>query len=254
MTPTRIDPAPERALAPGQPRDTESGPAASAPATADGPATPEKSLLHYLGLAVSGAILLLVVALALLLIVVPKVTGSTPLTVLTSSMEPTLPPGTLIIVRPVTPDEIRIGDVVTYQIRSGEPGVITHRVTAISSSSAGGRTFTFKGDNNSVADADQVLPVQIQGRLWYSVPWVGWVNNAVNGQSRTWVVPIVAVLLLTYAGYMFASGTVSAIRKRRRHAASAARVANEMPAEPMPAEPMPAAPTPEPAAPGSPSH
>jgi len=129
--------------------------------------------------------------------------------------------------------EIRIGDVVTYQIRSGEPGVITHRVTAISSSSVGGRTFTFTGDNNSVADADQVLPVQIQGRLWYSVPWTGWVNNAVNGQSRSWIVPIIAGLLFAYSGYMFASGAVSAIRKRRRTAGSATR---------------------EPAAPGSPSH
>ena len=229
MTTVQIQPTPDGVAEPAE----ASVPAASVPV--DPPTTvdpPEKSLLHYLGLAVSGAILLLVIALALLLIVVPKVTGSTPLTVLTSSMEPTLPPGTLIIVRPVTPDEIRIGDVVTYQIRSGEPGVITHRVTAISSSSAGGRTFTFTGDNNSVADADQVLPVQIQGRLWYSVPWVGWVNNAVNGQSRAWVVPIVAVLLLAYAGYMFASGAVSVLRTRRRRAA--------------------AVPTPEPAAPGSP--
>ncbi|MDY7558549.1 S26 family signal peptidase [Cryobacterium sp. 10C3] len=119
MTETRIDPTPERALAPEPSGDAANGPAAAVPATPDGPPTPEKSLLHYLGLAASGAILLLVVAIALLLIVVPKATGSTPLTVLTSSMEPTLPPGTLIIVRPVTPDEIRIGDVVTYQIRSG---------------------------------------------------------------------------------------------------------------------------------------
>jgi len=215
------------------------GPEASVPGVPAAVEPAEKSLLHYLGLAVSGAILLLVVALALLLIVVPKVTGSTPLTVLTSSMEPTLPPGTLIIVRPVAPDDIRIGDVVTYQIHSGVPGVITHRVTAISSSSAGGRTFTFKGDNNSVADADQVLPVQIQGRLWYSVPWVGWVNNAVNGQSRSWIVPVIAGLLFAYTGYMFASGAVSALRKRRRAratAAAAARIAS----------------TPEPAAPGSP--
>jgi signal peptidase len=229
-TQLQLQPAPEKAPAP---EASVPGAAVDTPAPGD---APEKSLLHYLGLAVSGAILLLVLALALLLIVVPKATGSTPLTVLTSSMEPNLPPGTLIIVRPVTPDEIRIGDVVTYQIRSGQPGVITHRVTAISSSSAGGRTFTFKGDNNSVADADQVLPVQIQGRLWYSVPWVGWVNNAVNGQNRSWIVPIIAGLLFAYTGYMFASGAVSAIRKRRRTAEAVRNAA-----------------TPEPAAPGSPS-
>jgi signal peptidase len=193
-----------------------SEPKATAKVTVNPEAQPEKGLRHYIGLALSGALLLLVVALAVLLIVVPKVAGGIPLTVLTSSMEPRLPPGTLIVVRPVNPDDLRIGDVATYQIRSGKPGVITHRIIAIASSSDGSRSFTFKGDNNSEPDNEPVIEAQIQGRLWYSVPYVGYVNNGVNGANRAWIIPVAAVLLLCYSGYMIASGAVAAVKNRRR--------------------------------------
>ncbi|TFB47233.1 signal peptidase I [Cryobacterium tagatosivorans] len=178
-------------------------------------ARPARGLWHSIGLALSGALLLLVIALAVLLIVVPKATGGQPLTVLTSSMEPRLPPGTLIVVRPVDPSDLRIGDVVTYQIRSGQPGVITHRVIAIASASTGGRTFTLKGDNNSDPDAEQVREEQVRGRLWYSVPLIGYLNNVIGGANRAWVVPGAAVLLLAYAGYMIAGGVVGAVKNRR---------------------------------------
>lgn len=179
-------------------------------------ARPEKGLWHYIGVALSGALLLLVLALAVILIVIPKVAGGMPLTILTSSMEPGLPPGTLIVVRPVNPDDLRIGDVVTYQMQSGRPGVITHRIIAVVSSSDGSRSFTFQGDNNAAPDSEQIREVQIQGRLWYSVPLVGFVNTGVNGPNKSWVIPVAAGLLLTYSGYMVASGTVAAAKKRRR--------------------------------------
>lgn len=37
--------------------------------------------------------------------------------------------------------DIRVGDVVTYQIESGQPVVISHRVVGITSSSDGSRTW-----------------------------------------------------------------------------------------------------------------
>ncbi|MFC5929343.1 signal peptidase I [Cryobacterium melibiosiphilum] len=176
-----------------------------------------RGLGHYLGVALSAAVLLLVLALAVLLIVVPKVAGGIPLTVLTSSMEPGLPPGTLIVVAPVDPDTLQIGDVATYQIRSGEPGVITHRITQVISSSNGERSFIFQGDNNSDPDADVVLAEQIQGRLWYSLPFVGYVNNAVNGVNQAWIIPLGAGLLFLYAGWSIGRGIVTGVRGRRRH-------------------------------------
>lgn len=176
----------------------------------------ETGLLHALGVGVSIGVLGLVVALALVLVVVPKLSGSTPLTVLTGSMEPTLPPGTLLVVRPVDTADVRVGDVVTYQIESGRPEVISHRVVEVASSSDGSTTFVTKGDANGSADEAPVRPEQVRGELWYSVPWVGYVNQAVNGQARGWIVPLLAVALLGYSSYMVVGGLLQARRDRLR--------------------------------------
>nr|WP_254281078.1 signal peptidase I [Frigoribacterium sp. VKM Ac-2836] len=147
------------------------------------------------------------------------------MTVLTSSMEPRLPPGTLIVVEPTAVDEIHLGDVVTYQIESGRPEVISHRVIEVVSSSDGGTAFVTKGDNNSEPDEALVLPEQVRGTLWYSVPWLGFVNQVVNGDARSWIVPLVAIALLGYAGYALAAGLVEAQRRRARARTRKARPA-----------------------------
>lgn len=175
---------------------------------------PEKTFAHYIGLGLSAATLLLVIALAIIVIVVPRVTGSTALTVLTSSMEPGLPPGTLIVVKPVDIDEIAVGDVVTYQLRSGESTLVTHRVIGISSTTTGDRRFELQGDNNSTPDGP-IVAEQVMGRVWYAVPLIGHVNTAVSGENRSWIVAGGAVLLFAYAGYTLAAGIRSAIHKKR---------------------------------------
>ncbi|WP_139195226.1 signal peptidase I [Curtobacterium sp. MCBA15_001] len=172
-----------------------------------------RAVVHAVVLGLSTGMLLVVAGLAVVLIVVPKATGSTPLTVLTRSMEPALPPGTLLVVRPVPLDDVRVGDVLTYQVVSGQPAVISHRVVAVSSSSDGARTFVVQGDANAEPDAP-VRAVQVRGVLWYSLPGLGYVNQVVNG-SRGWVVPLVAGVLITYGAVMVTTGAVSSVRRRR---------------------------------------
>jgi signal peptidase len=175
---------------------------------------PIHPLLRALRIGASTALVLMVVGLATLVIGVPLATGAVPLTVLTNSMAPTYPPGTLVIVRPVDTTGIRIGDPITYQIRSGQPEVITHRVISIASS-GGTSTFTTQGDNNDLPDSTPVVPDQVMGTVWYSVPWVGYLNNAV-GANRDWIVPAIAVALFLFAGYSVTGGLVDASRTRRR--------------------------------------
>jgi signal peptidase len=183
-------------------------------------ATKSRGLFYYIGVGLSAGLLAFVVLLGVLVIVVPAATASTPMTVLTGSMEPTYPPGTLIIVKPLDAQEIRIGDPITYQIKSGEEAVVTHRVIAITSSTDGEVRFTTKGDANGAADAAEVQPAQIKGKVWYSVPWIGYVNNLVNGEARGWLIPALAIGLFLYAGYMLASGVAGAARKRRAASSS----------------------------------
>ena len=191
----------------------------------------EKSLWGYLKLTLSAVLLTLMIALGFAVIVVPAITKSVPLTVLTSSMEPGLPPGTLVIVRPVAPADIRMGDVVTYQIRSGEPGVITHRIIAITTTESGERSFTLQGDNNGAPDPDPVREVQVQGRVWYSLPYLGWVNNLMGGDARDTVVPIAAGALLLYAAWTILSSLVG--RKKTQRDADEEPRADAVGAEPL---------------------
>jgi len=182
--------------------------------TSQAGAVKERSLLQYLGLAVSAAMLVLVAAVAVLVIVVPLATGGAALTVLTSSMAPEYPAGSLMVIRPVPVEQIRLGDVITYQITSGEPAVVSHRVVERAVDTESGEvTFTTKGDNNAVNDALPVREVQVRGVMMFSLPLLGWVNNGINGEARQWVVPLVAGLLFAYAAYTLAS-TIASRRRR----------------------------------------
>lgn len=178
--------------------------------------------LRLIGVVLSAALLLFVAVVAVLVIVLPVSTGSTPYTVLTSSMEPDFPPGSLVVIRPTDADAVKVGDIVTYQLKSGQPEVVTHRVIQVVQTPGEETTFITQGDNNDVADSEPVRPVQIKGTLWYSVPLIGWVNNVVNGDARAIVIPIVAVGLFVYAGWMFVSGMLGRARRRKADAALAA--------------------------------
>lgn len=145
-------------------------------------------------------------------VVVPRLGGGTPYAILTGSMRPGLPPGTLVVVRPVAPESLGIGDVITYQLSSGEPTVVTHRIVSVAIKEDGQRTFRTQGDANDVVDQEPVLPVQVRGKLWYSVPRLGYVNRYVNGERREVATLLVALGLCAYAGAML----LGSVRDRRR--------------------------------------
>lgn len=146
-------------------------------------------------------------------VLVPRVFGAEPYVVLTSSMEPALPPGTLVVVRPVDPDEIGTGSVITYQLESGKPQTVTHRVVGVGAEGSGERVFTTRGDANDAADLEPVRAVQVRGELWYRVPWVGRFVNQVSPGHRALVEAVLVGLLLAYAAWMFGSAGRGRVRK-----------------------------------------
>ena len=149
-------------------------------------------------------------------VLVPRLSGATPYTVLTGSMRPIYPPGTLVVVKPLDPDRIRVGDVVTYQLESGRPAVATHRVTDVTHNLAGEMSFTTQGDANESADAEPVRSAQVRGKLWYSLPYLGYVNDVISARQRQGAVLLVAIGLMGYAAAMF----VAVFGERRPRARS----------------------------------
>lgn len=161
-----------------------------------------------------GSLLLTVLLAALLVLVsavtvVPRMIGAVPLTVLTGSMQPSLDPGDLVVVRPTDTKSIVVGDVVTFQPVSNDPALVTHRVIEVRRDAAGAVSgFVTQGDANSASD-DPIVPDQVMGRVVYSVPRIGYVTNAGGGPQLA-VVAGVALL-----GYGLATVVISSRAERR---------------------------------------
>ena len=167
------------------------------------------SPLSFISTGVSYIALCLAALAALALVVVPMITGSQTYSVLTSSMAPKYAPGTFLVVKPTPFEELRIGDVITYQIESGSPAVITHRITAISAEQSGEKVFTTKGDNNDVEDELPVREIQVKGKLFYAVPFVGFIANGLGNSDRGAMAQWGAVALMGYGVIVLVRGALA---------------------------------------------
>jgi signal peptidase len=145
-------------------------------------------------------------------VVVPRIAGAQVYTIETGSMQPDLPPGSLAVVRPAEAEGLGVGDVITYQLRPGEPEVVTHRIVAQGVDGSGQFVFWTRGDANSAVDALPVRPVQVRGELWYSVPYLGYPGALLSAKQRSLALAAAVAGLLGYALAML----VSAARDRRR--------------------------------------
>ena len=141
--------------------------------------------------------MLLVVVLLILTAatIFPRAIGAVPLTVLSGSMEPTFGPGDLIISKKVTPAEVVVGDIVTYQAESDKPDLITHRVTGVFSGPNGLRGFELRGDANSAND-EPIQAGQVMGRYLYHLPYLGYVSQIVPASVKPIILQGAGVALL----------------------------------------------------------
>ena len=109
---------------------------------------------------------------------------------------------------------------ITYQLESGKPAVVTHRVVAQGSDARGEALLQTRGDTSRAPDEMWVRPGQVKGELWYSVPLLGHVNNLLSAQGRQLAVHAVSALLLGYAALMLLSAARSRARSARPNAAA----------------------------------
>ncbi len=111
-----------------------------------------------------------IIALAALL-TLPRLMGCTPFAVLSGSMEPSYPVGSIVLVRAAAPQDIRVGDAIMFSMGNGMR--VTHRVTRIDA--AAGNVIT-KGDANSSEDFTPVLYDQIIGKAILCLPLLGYLS------------------------------------------------------------------------------
>jgi signal peptidase len=173
-----------------------------------------RGAVGWAGQVLAWVIILAVTAVVAVAVLVPRLGGATPYTIMTGSMRPGMPPGTLVVVKPVRVAAVGVGTVITYQLRSGEPEVVTHRVVTVGQDAHGKPMFRTQGDANPSPDRAWVLPVQVKGERWYAVPYLGYVNTWITGGVRRAATMAVVAVLSGYALVMFGGAARDRLRGR----------------------------------------
>lgn len=110
------------------------------------------------------------------------------------SMEPEIRTGSIVILRPV--DTYEINDIVTFQ--TGDSDVpTTHRIVD-SQLSRGELRFETKGDANGDADRQLIDPEDIIGKVFFSVPFLGYLLDFVKKPLGFAIVIGVPALLIVF--------------------------------------------------------
>ena len=149
----------------------------------------------------------------ILLVVAASVFHITLIMFKTGSMSPTIPAGSLAVVREIPATEARVGDVVTIS-RTGELP-ITHRVTSATPQGGSTVTITMKGDANDIEDPEPYVVDSVRIVL-LSVPGLA---NAVLAVSNPFVlggITLGAALLVSWAFWPRGHGAPPERRHGRR--------------------------------------
>lgn len=114
----------------------------------------------------SGIILAVLVLIAAALLV-PNLLGYKSLAVLSGSMEPEIPVGSIVYAKGVDAGELAVGDVITYRLNGDT--LVTHRIEEIDPES---QEIITKGDANENSDGAPVSFSSIVGRVAFHLPFL----------------------------------------------------------------------------------
>ncbi len=104
---------------------------------------------------------------------VTKVAGYQLYIVLSGSMSPVFEAGSVVAIKPVDPQSVRTGDIITFKDPGDPNTIVTHRVLEVNEDGKG-RSFITKGDANDISDPKPVPVENIVGRVTLSVPYAGY--------------------------------------------------------------------------------
>ncbi len=133
-------------------------------------------LFRIASLLVSVAVALALVGV-ILFFVVPRVLQWDMQVVLSGSMEPAMPVGSVVLVRPVDPEAVALGDIITFR-QQGSPDFVTHRVVEVVNEES--LSFRTRGDANEEPDTSLVPADALRGRVWVTIPYLGYVAQHVR--------------------------------------------------------------------------
>jgi len=165
-----------------------------------------KKILNVLSIAITVCIVAFSLVVTLDIIIsrknggTPKIGNFTVYEIVSGSMEPHIPVGSIVIDRITDAKTLKIGDVISfYNKSSGSSIVVTHRIDDIYKQSNGQIVFTTKGDANKTSDSNPVTAENIIGRVGIHIPYVGYAINFVTTKAGLFITVIGPLMILLIA-------------------------------------------------------
>lgn len=115
--------------------------------------------------------------------------GYKEMAVLSGSMEPNIPVGSIVYVKPMEASQLEAGDVCTYMLADGS-NYVTHRVVSVDPES---QTLITQGDANEVPDGDVAFS-QVLGEAQFHLPYLGFIT--INAKTPKGILAICGVLVV----------------------------------------------------------
>jgi signal peptidase len=94
--------------------------------------------------------------------------------VYTGSMEPAIPVGSVVVIKPVDPETLKTGDVICFKL-SEPTTTVTHRLFNITNEG-----FITKGDANEDPDQWTVKKENVIGKVILTIPFIGYIGYFVR--------------------------------------------------------------------------
>jgi signal peptidase I len=151
--------------------------------------------LNVGAMTLQAAALLLAMAVTLIT-VLPALFGARSLVVAGSSMEPTVPRGSVVFVQPMSPTSAHVGDIVTFAADGDANNLVTHRVVQVEQDDQGLALRT-EGDANNTEDVWRVRATDTVGKVVLWLPTVGYLVSAASLPAMR--IATLALLLVTMA-------------------------------------------------------
>lgn len=155
-------------------------------------------------MSIAGTICVVLVILAAFPFILPRIFGIEIYGILTGSMDPACPTGSLVYVKSVNPESLQEKDIVTFQ--KGNL-VITHRVVK---NDVQKEELITKGDANNANDIQPVAYKQIKGKVALTVPLLGYLALRLNSAAGI----SVCVIILALGLMLWVLGDMMSIKKK----------------------------------------
>lgn len=135
-----------------------------------------QKLLIYIS-RILGSLVIIGVIAVLLPLSLPRLLGYETYNIVSASMEPELPVGSLILVKPINPSDLEENDIIAFYSNAT---VVSHRVVA--NKKLEGKLVT-KGDANADVDLNDVEYNEVIGLVSYHFPLIGLFGSYISSPS-----------------------------------------------------------------------